>query len=74
MQLLGGGGFLDWILLTCGEVAANTRHSQYQYYIQLYYIQLYTPAAILHGKEPLLFIGWATAVLVMNMADLLSAD
>jgi hypothetical protein len=31
-------------------------------------------AALLHGKELVVFIGWATVVLVMNMADTLSAD
>jgi len=51
----------------------NTRHSQYQYYVQVN-SELYAPAALHHGKEPLVFIGWSTALLVMNMADLVSAD
>jgi hypothetical protein len=51
----------------------NTWHSQYQFYMQMN-SQIYAPAALLHGKWRLIFIGWATAVLVMNMADPLSAD
>jgi len=51
----------------------NTRHSQYQYYV-LVNSQLYAPAALLHGKEPLVFIGGIFAVLVMNMADPRSVD
>jgi hypothetical protein len=38
------------------------------------YKEVYAPAMLIHGKWLLLFIGWATAVLVMNMADPLSAD
>ena len=55
------------------EVVVNTRHSHHQYYIQLN-SQLYAPAALHHGKKPLVFIGWPTPPLVMNMADLVSAD
>jgi len=50
----------------------NTRHSHYQYYIQAN-SQLYSTAALLHGKEHLAFTGGVFAVVLMNMVDPLSA-
>ena len=50
-----------------------TRHSHCQYYIQVN-SQLYTPATLHQGKEPLVLSGGVFAVLVLNMADTLSAD
>jgi len=51
----------------------NTRHCHCQYYIQVN-SELYTPATLHQGKEPLVLSGGVFAVLVLNMADTLSAD
>jgi hypothetical protein len=59
------GGFLGWIRLAWGEVAVNTRHSPYQYYIQVN-SQLCAPATLLNGKEFLVFIGGDFAVRVLT--------
>ena len=53
-------------------MAVNTRHSHYQYYIQVN-SQLYAPATLIHGKELLVFIGGVFAVVLINMVDPLSA-
>ena len=69
----------DWlslcrrVFLALVEMAVNTRHSHYQYYIQVNN-QLYTPATFHQGKEPLVFGSGVFSVLVLNMADTLSAD
>jgi len=53
-------------------MAVYTRRSHCQYYIQVN-SQLYSPGTLHQGKEPLVFSDGLFALLVLNVADPVSA-
>jgi len=68
-----GGGFLGWIHPAWVAVAVNTTRSHCQYYIQVN-SQLYSPVTLHQGKVPLVYSSVVFSVLVLDVANPLSAD